>query len=80
MNLYIQSKNYEDGDRSLKIAYALNALIVQKIEKEKGFAAVLNLLSCGKRQAGDENYFMVLEKVSGISKADFNKEMWRLIK
>ena len=80
MNLYIQSKNYEDGDKPLKIAYALNALIAQKIEKEKGFAAVLNLLSCGKRQVGDENYFMVLERVSGISKADFNKEMWKLIK
>ncbi len=80
LNLYIQSKNYEEGDKPLKIPYALNALIVQKLEKEKGFAAVLALLSSGKRQAGDENYFKALEKVSGISKVAFNKEMWKLIK
>ncbi len=79
LNLYIESKNYEDGEKPLKVPYALNALIVQKIEKEMGFAAVLNLLSCGKRQAGDENYFKTLEKVSGISKANFNKAMKVLI-
>lgn len=62
------------------IAYVLNALIAQKLEKEKGFAAVKQLLACGQRQKGDDNYFAALEKVSGISKADFNTEMWKLVK
>ena len=28
---------------------------------------VMDLLACGKREAGDENYFMALEKISGIN-------------
>jgi hypothetical protein len=52
---------------------------VQKIEKEKGFPAVMELLSCGKREKGDENYFKALEKITGISKANFNSSMQDLI-
>jgi hypothetical protein len=80
LSLYTGTKNYLDGDKSLKVPYVLNALIVQKIEREKGFAPVLQLLSCGKRQSGDENYFLALEKITGITKANFNAEMWRLLK
>jgi hypothetical protein len=80
LNLYIQGTNFEGGEKIMKVPYILNALIVQKIEKEKGFAPVMELLTCGKRQQGDENYFKALEKVTGISKADFNTEMWKLIK
>ena len=71
LNLYIQGTNFVGGDRAMKIPYALNALIVQKIEKEKGFAPVMELLTCGKKEKGDENYFKPLEKVTGISKANF---------
>lgn len=80
LSLYTGTKNYLDGDKSLKVPYVLNALIVQKIEREKGFAPVMQLLSCGKRQSGDENYFLALEKITGITKANFNAEMWRLLK
>jgi hypothetical protein len=80
LNLYIEVKNFEDGEKPLKVPYMLNALIAQKIEKEKGFAAVMELLSCGKKEQGDENYFKALEKITGISKADFNAKMWELIK
>jgi len=80
LSLYTDTKNFVDGDRSLKVPYVLNALIVQKIEREKGFAQVMQLLSCGKRQSGDENYFRSLEKVEGINKANFNAEMRGLIK
>jgi len=80
LNLYTDTKNFEEGAKSLKVPYALNALIVQKIEREKGFAPVMQLLSCGKRQSGDDNYFKALEKISGINKANFNTEMWSLIK
>ncbi|MGZ3999336.1 MAG: hypothetical protein ACXVIY_01845, partial [Mucilaginibacter sp.] len=80
LSLYTGTKNYVDGDKGLKVPYVLNALIVRKIEKEKGFAPVMQLLSCGKRQSGDENYFRALEKITGITKASFNAEMWKLIK
>ncbi|MGZ3752566.1 MAG: hypothetical protein ACXVB0_05755 [Mucilaginibacter sp.] len=80
LSLYIESKNFEDGDKPLKVPYALDALIVQKIEREKGFAAVMELLRCGKREEGDDNYFKVLEKITGISKANFNASMRELVK
>jgi hypothetical protein len=80
LSLYTNQTKLTDTDKPLYIAYAINALIVQKIEKEKGFAPVMELLSCGKREAGDENYFKALEKVSGISKAGFNRVVWGLIR
>ncbi len=80
LKLYVDNINFLEGARSLKIAYAINALIVQKIEKEKGFDPVMELLSCGKLEQGDDNYFKALEKVSGISKTGFNAAVWGLIK
>jgi hypothetical protein len=78
--LYTASTKFEDDDKPMYVAYALNALIVQKIEREKSFAPVLELLGCGKRQSGDENYFNTLEKIIGITKASFNADMWKLLK
>ena len=82
LTLYIDSKNknFLEGQKPLKISYAINALIAQKIEKEKGFAPVLELLSCGKMEKGDANLFKAFEKVIGITKANFNAEFWKLIK
>jgi hypothetical protein len=79
--LYVESKNknFSEGQKPLKISYAINALIVRKVEKEKGFAPVMELLTCGKLEKGDANLFKVLEKVSGITKANFNSEVWKLI-
>lgn len=81
LQLYQDGKNYyNDGGKIFKISYMINALIVQKLEKEKGFEAVMELLGCGKREAGDANYFKVLEKLTGINKANFNSEVSKLIK
>lgn len=82
LSLYIdeKNKNFLNGQKPLKISYAINALIVQKVEKEKGFAPITALLTCGKVEKGDENYFKALEKVSGITKANFNSEVWKLVK
>jgi len=79
-SLYTNSTPFETGSKPMYVAYVLNALIVQKIEKEKGFTPVMHLLGCGPRQKGDDNYFIALEKVTGITKADFNTEMWKLVK
>jgi hypothetical protein len=40
----------------------------------------MELLGCGKREAGDANYFKALEKLTGINKGNFNSEVWKLIK
>jgi hypothetical protein len=80
MTLYTENKIFDGKEKSMYVPYFLNALIVQKIEKEKGFPAVMELLGCGKREKGDENYFKTLEKITGISKVNFNTEMWGLIK
>jgi hypothetical protein len=81
LQLYIDAKNYsDDGGKILKVSYAINALIAQQLEKNKGFAAVMELLRCGKKEKGDENYFKALAKLTGINKADFNSKVWNLIK
>jgi len=80
LNLYINTNNFEGGEKPLKAGYVLNALLVQKVEREKGFDSVMQLLSCGPRQKGDDNYFAAPQKITGIAKADFNVKMWELIK
>lgn len=59
--------------------YIINALLVQKIEKEKGFAGVWEFLNCGKYEKGNENYYKALEKLTGITKANYNEKVWNLI-
>jgi hypothetical protein len=71
----------ESQEKHLMADYVVNALLVQKIEKEKGFAAVIEFLSCGKnKKGGNENYFVLLEKLTGITKSNFNESVWALIK
>ena len=81
LSLYEGYNNFgESKEKHLIVSYLINALIVEKIEKEKGFSAVKELLSCGKYEKGNENYFKVLERLTAISKANFNENVWNLIK
>jgi len=80
LTLYTDGTNFNSEAKILKISYVINALIVQKLEKEKGFPAVMELLSCGKKEKGDENYFKALERIAGISKTDFNTKVEALIR
>jgi hypothetical protein len=80
LSLYMDDTNfYMDGQKTFKVSYAINALIVQKIEREHGFGAVKELLACGKRVPGDANYFKALERISGISTVNFNQVVEGLI-
>jgi len=65
--------------KRLRINYFINALFVQKIESEKGFGAVLPLLTCGKYQKDNSNYFKVLETLTGINRLNFNERVGELI-
>jgi len=72
--VYFNTKEFKNA-----ADYIVNALIVQKIEKEKGFPAVMEFLSCGKYQKGNENYYKTLEKLTGITKSNYNEKVWELI-
>lgn len=63
----------------LRPEYIISSLIVKKVEKEQGFGKVLELISSGPYQKDNVNYFKTLEKVTGITKANFNEEVWKLI-
>lgn len=81
LELYGKFDNFGQSKAThLMAEYVINALIVQKIEKEKGFSSVVEFVSCGKYQKDNENYFQVLEKLTGISKSNFNEKVWELIK
>lgn len=69
----------ESQETHLMAEYVLNALFVQKIEKEKGFESVWEFLNCGPYEKTNENYFKALEKLTGISKTNFNEKVWELI-
>jgi hypothetical protein len=78
---YGQFKNFGESDAThLMSEYVVNALIVQKIEKEKGFDSVLEFLKCGKYDKTNANYFTALEKLTGITKANYNEKVWTLIR
>jgi hypothetical protein len=69
----------ESQEKHLMVNYVVNALLVQKIEKEKGFAGVWEFLNCGKFEKENENYYKALEKLTGINKGNFNEKIWELI-
>ena len=80
LELYNESKNFDEKAKyPLNVDFVINALIVRKIEKEKGFPVVLNLLTCGPKEKGNANYFLALEKLSGITKDRFNDLVNNLI-
>ena len=78
--LYKSGVDYVHTMRPLKIGYTINALIVQRIEKEKGFTATLPLVSCGRQQKDEANYFAALKEVTGVDEAGFNAYVNELIK
>ncbi|HEY6901068.1 MAG TPA: hypothetical protein VI233_10510, partial [Puia sp.] len=80
LSLYKDGTNFIPPPKILKISYAINALIVRQLEKEKGFGAVLELLTCGKKEAGDANYFAAVERLTGVGMAGYNAYVWRLLR
>jgi hypothetical protein len=79
--LYNESRNFDEkAIHPLRTDFAINGLLVQKIERGKGGSAVMEMLSCGKKEADNAKYFKALEKITGISKSDFSSSVVRLIK
>ena len=55
--------------------YVVNGLLAQKIEKEKGFASVLEWMS----NTSANGYYQSLEKLTGISAVNYNEKISELI-
>lgn len=70
---------FKTGDFTNSADYVVNALLVKKIEKEKGFAGVWELLNVGPAEKGNEKYYRVLERLTGITKTTYNENVWKLI-
>lgn len=80
LSLYGTKENFSLPSTPLYLENLINALIIKKIEKEKIFNGVLELLNCGKFDGeNQDNYFKTLEKVSEITKANFNEKIDKLI-
>lgn len=79
--LYNSFYNFGESKQEPLIAgYVMNALIVQRIEGEKGFDSVMKLLACGKYEKSNANYFQALDQITGINRSNFNAEIWKLIR
>jgi len=78
---YNESKIFDEAGRyPLNVDFVINALIIRQLEKEKGFDKVMELLSCGKKQKDNANYFLALEKITGIKKDNFNTAVQGMIR
>lgn len=78
----IKEKPYDFGEskeKHLMADYVVNALIIQKLENEKGFDAVWQLLNCGKWEKGNQKYYEILERLTGITINNYNEKVWQLI-
>lgn len=78
--LYKDGTNVVPPPKIIKISYIINALIVQRLEREHGFAASLPVLCCGPKQEGDANYFAALRTVTGVDEAHFSAYIEGLLK
>lgn len=67
------------AQRPLLVRYVINALIVQQLERTKGFGAVQQLVSCGTYESTNERYFQTLERVAGITRTNFNAAVRALL-
>jgi hypothetical protein len=81
LKLYDERYNFgESKEKHLLVTQFINALIIQKFEKEKGFQAVMELLSSGDFRKDRNNFFKILEKITGINEKNFNREVSKLIR
>jgi hypothetical protein len=71
--------SFKAGNYLNSADYIVNALLVKKIEKERGFAGVWELLNVGPFEKGNEKYYQTLKKLTGITKAIYNDKIWELI-
>ena len=72
--------NFGDSpEKHLRTEYILNALLGEMIEKKYGMNKLIEFMSVGPYEKTNESYFKGLEQITGITKATYNEELWKLI-
>jgi hypothetical protein len=80
LQLYFKKYNFSENNKQpLYINQYINALIIQKVEKEQGFSKVIKLLSSGDMYNNKEKFFEILEEVTGINEKNFNEKITKII-
>ncbi len=79
LSIFTAHTRFGDAKAPLYTDYVIDALIAEKVEKEKGFAAVMALISSGKKEPDNASFFKALEKEVGITKANFNTVVEKLV-
>ena len=80
LKLYFERYNFgESYAKNLLITQFINALVIQKVEKEQGFSCIMELLSSGNIYKDRENFFKAFERVTGINEKNFNAKVYQLI-
>lgn len=62
--------------KPIQIHHIISGVICKEIEKQKGTEGIIELLKSGR---GDENFFKCIEKLIGINRDNFDKEIDKLI-
>ena len=79
LSIFTAHSRFGDAKAPLYTDYVIDALIAEKVEKEKGFKAVMALITSGKKEPDNASFFRALEKEASISKANFNAEIEKLM-
>lgn len=80
LTLYFNKRNFGDEKgKNLYVTYLINGLIVQDLEEKKGFSVVKELIASGNMHKNKEQFFKILEKLTGINESNFNKKIGKLI-
>lgn len=79
LKLYLERFNFgESREKHLLVTQFINALIIEKSQKEKGFSIVIELLNSGSFRRNKKEFFDNLNKITGINEDNFNKKVEEL--
>jgi hypothetical protein len=59
-----------------KVRSLLSCIICDEVERQKGIAGIKELLNCG---SGDNNFFMAVNKLTGLNTANFDEKVTKLV-
>lgn len=80
LKLYFDRYDFGDSKAEhLLVTQFVNALIIEKAVKEKGFAEAKKLLASGNMYKERESFFKILEEITGINEKNFNQEVAKII-
>ena len=70
---------FKTGEYNNSADNIVNALLIQEIENKNGFSGVWELLNIGPVEKGHEQYYKTLERLTGITKDNYNEKVWALV-